>query len=116
MRCKKSFSLLELIFAIFIGSIFFVYSFVYTKNLYELNEDNEKLAILKLDINSTKIILDKNKTEIATNLLYKDNKLYFKDSLLLENVTHFTKSKTNNFINIDIEVEKTIKQKWVFKL
>ncbi|XPV67825.1 MAG: prepilin-type N-terminal cleavage/methylation domain-containing protein [Halarcobacter sp.] len=116
MNYKNSFTLLEIIVVIFIGSIFFIYTFIFTKNIYEVNNQNKKTAILKIDLNSTKIILQKNINLTKNKLIYKNNSLYLDDKLLLENVTSFSKKIDSKYIHIDITLEEKIKQKWILKL
>ncbi len=56
---NKAFSLLELIFVVFISSIVLIYTFKFSKEIYGTSIENEKIAILKIDMNSTKIFIQK---------------------------------------------------------
>lgn len=115
MNSKSAFSLLELILALFIGSIVVISSFSLSKNLQESQIVNERLAILKLDMNSTKIFIEKNlaKKEL---LRYDGKTLYFNNRTLLENVSSFKSSSSSNIFTIDIILDKKIAQTWKFKL
>ena len=113
---KKAFSLLELIIVLFISSIIITYTFIFTKELYQTQSDNQQIAILKIDLNSTKIIIEKNLSTISSSLKYKDSTLFLKNSILLKNVTAFTKKKSTNDLEINITVEDKISQTWKFKL
>ncbi|RXJ90363.1 hypothetical protein CRV01_04185 [Arcobacter sp. CECT 8983] len=117
MNYKKAFSLLELIFVVFVGSIVIVYSTIYSKEYYEAQTLNQKLAIIKLDLDSAKIIVEKNLPSSIKELKYRDNTLYFKNNTLLKNVNYYSiKKLSSNILEIEVEVEEKIKQRWVFKL
>lgn len=113
MNSKKAFSLFEVIIVIFISSIVLIYTFIFTKELYLSNKTNQDLSILKIDLNSTKIILQKNKEKIKDELLFKDSTLYFKDGILLKNVTDFKLKETVSSFKIEIKVNNTIFQTWI---
>lgn len=115
-KTLKAFSLLELIVVIFIGSSIIVYSTIFSKEYYEAEYKNQEMAILKLDLDSAKIIVEKNLPSSVNKLKYENNKLYLKDSLLLDKVTYFTKQKTSNSLEITIVLDKRIKQNWKFSL
>jgi type II secretory pathway component PulJ len=116
MNYKKSFTLLEILFVIFIGSLFFASTSIFTKNLYETNQENEKMAILKLDLNSAKIIIEKNIQLAKTNLTFKNNNLYLDGNLLLEKVTNCTIKQNSQYLYVDFTIDNSITQSWVFKL
>lgn len=114
---KKAFSLLELIIVIFIGSIIVVYSTIYSKELYEAQLNNQRIAVLKVDLNASKIIIERNLPLSKDLLKYDAQTLFYDGRLLLENVSFFSKKlNSNNVLQIDIELEKKIKQVWQFKL
>jgi len=117
MKCnnKNAFSLFELILVLFISSIVLIYSFSFTKELYETQITNEKIAILKIDLNSTKIILQRN-LPLTNKLKYEGTTLYLNNNILLKNVSSFDTKTSSGFIKIDITLEDTIKQTWQFKL
>lgn len=115
-KTLKAFSLLELIVVIFIGSSIIVYSTIFSKEYYEAEYKNQEMAILKLDLDSAKIIVEKNLPSSENELKYENNKLYLKDSLLLEKVTYFIKQKTSNSLEITIILDERIKQNWKFSL
>ena len=113
---KKAFSLLEIILVIFLGSIIVVYSTIYSKELFESEMKNQELAISKIDLNSTRIIIEKNLPNSQNLLSYDGQKLYFDGSLLLDKVSFFSIRKVNKILYINIELDKKIKQEWQFKL
>lgn len=116
MNYKNSFTLLEILFVVFIGSIFFIYTFIFTKDIYEVNKENENISILKIDLNSTKIILQKNINLVKDKLIYKNNSLYLDDNLLLENVSYFSKEVSSKSIKITLTIDDSITQNWILKL
>ncbi|WP_072681393.1 prepilin-type N-terminal cleavage/methylation domain-containing protein [Arcobacter sp. LA11] len=116
INCKKAFSLLELIIVLFISSIVITYTFIFTKELYETQTYNQEIAILKIDLNSTKIIIERNLPSIISSLKYENKILFLKDSILLKNVSSFKMKKTSNILQVDITLEDKISQIWKFKL
>lgn len=116
MRLNKAFSLLELLFVVVISSFLIIYTFKFAKELNLSQVENEKIATLKIDLNSTKIIIEKRIPEIIEQLNYKNNILYINNSIFLKNVTSFEMSKSLNKLSINIELENKISQKWEFKL
>ncbi|AXH11645.1 prepilin-type N-terminal cleavage/methylation domain-containing protein [Halarcobacter bivalviorum] len=113
---KRAFSLLELVFVILIGSIIVFYSTIYTKELYENQVHNQELAMMKLDLNSAKIIIEKNLPSSKNKLLYKEDKLFYENSILLERVSSFSMIQNANILKIKIELDKKIVQEWSFVL
>jgi len=114
---KKAFSLLELIIVIFIGSIIVIYSTIYSKELYEAQLNNQRIAVLKIDLNASKIIIERNLPLSKDLLEYDGQTLFYDGKLLLENVSFFSKKLNfNNILQIDIELDNKIKQVWKFKL
>ncbi|MCP4970400.1 MAG: hypothetical protein GY932_07395 [Arcobacter sp.] len=116
MNYKRSFSLLELILVIFISSILIIYSFTFIKQLHQVQFENQNLAILKIDLNSTKIFIENNILKIEDNLRYENNTLFYKNYVLLQNVTSFSMSKHSRILKIDINLDKKIQQSWEFSL
>jgi type II secretory pathway pseudopilin PulG len=112
---KRSFSLLELILVLFISSIVLIYTFMFTKELYESQISNENTQILKLDINSAKIIIERNLPNSKNSLKYLNKTLYLDNNVLLKNVTSFSKKVLANTMQIDIVIDDKIKQKWEYK-
>ncbi len=116
MNSKKAFSLFELILVLFIGSVILIYTFIFTKELYQTQKTYEKLTSLKIDLNSTKIIIEKNSLKGISFLEYKNKTLFFKNHILLKNVTQFNINTTTKTITIDITLENLISQTWYFNL
>ncbi len=113
---KKAFTLFELLLVVFISSIILIYSFNFQKELFEIQTTNEDLAILKIDLNSSKIIIEKNLPNIESKITYKDSILYYENNILLKDVSLFQISKTSNILIIDITLKNKISQTWKFKI
>ncbi len=113
---KRAFSIFELIVVIFISSIVLIYTFKFLKETYEIQIQNEKIAILKIDLNSTKIILKKNLPTSINKLKYKNQTLYYENNILLKNVTAFSINKSSKQIKISITLQNLISQTWIFAL
>lgn len=116
MRSNKGFSLFELILVIFISSILLIFTSSFTKELYTNQIENEKIAMLKIDLNSTKIIIEKNLPNILGKLKYNNDNLYINNHLLLKNVSNFKMSNNTQKVFINITLEDKIKQRWEFVL
>ncbi len=112
---KKTFSLFELIVVIFISSAVLIYNFKFLKEIYETQIQNEKIAILKIDLNSTKIIIEKNLHSID-KLEYDNKTLFYDKNILLKRVTTFIIKKSLKQVKIEITLDNTISQTWIFKL
>lgn len=113
---KTAFTLFELILVVLISSIVLIYTFNFQKELYETQIINQKIAILKIDLNSTKIIIEKNLPKIENKLIYDGSTLFYENNILLKNVTFFNMSKASNILTIDITLDDKISQIWKFKL
>lgn len=113
---KKAFSLFELIIVLFISSTVIIYTFIFTKDLYQTQLDNHEIAILKIDLNSTKIIVERNLSTIQSVMKYDGSTLFLKDSILLKDVTNFSMKKISTNIEINITLDKKISQTWKFSL
>ena len=98
---KKSFSLFEVIISIVIASIIGVSSLYYLEDMVSFNKNNLENEIRNLDLKTTKMFLQKIVAEI-NELNYNGTNLYFKDSLLLENVNSYTKNDFDKYYEIDI--------------
>ena len=87
--------------------------------LYKENIETSTITIAKLDFETTRLYLEKriDIDKTLNNLTYENNKLFYNNSLLLQNIDSFTKSNTNNFINITICIKKDLRicQDMVFK-
>ncbi len=113
---KKAFSLLELILVLFISSILLIFTFKFAKETQESQIKNEKIAIFKIDINSTKIFIEKNLSTIKQKLYYDGSTLFYQGNILLKNVTSFSMKNSNDILEINITLEDKISQNWKFRL
>lgn len=116
MNYKKSFSLIELIVVILISSIILIYTFSFAKELQQTQIQNQQIAILKIDMNSTKIIIEKNLSNIQHRLSYDGQTLFLDKNILLKNVNSFSQKSYSGILQIDINLENKISQTWEFKL
>ena len=115
LNMKSSFSLFELILVTLVSSIVIIYSLIFIKELYENNNTQQTQEILKIDLLATKAFLDK-KSDFYDDIKYENEVLFYKDSILLENVTNFRIEKEKNFIEINLNLENKISILWVFKI
>lgn len=112
---KSSFSLFELILTTLISSILIVYTLVFIKELYSNNDSLQKQEIAKIDLLATKAFLDK-KADFFDEIKYENNTLFYKDSLLLENIVEFKIKKENKIIEIHLNHANKISIKWIFRI
>lgn len=113
---KKAFSLFELILVLLISSIVLIYSLKFAKELQEEQVLNQKIAVYKIDMNSTKIIIEKNLENILTRLRLDNSTLYLDENILLQNVSSFSISQNSNILTVKIVLDDTISQTWEFKI
>lgn len=92
-----------------------IYSFKFAKVLQEDQLKNQEIAILKIDLNSTKIFIERNINFIDEKLNFRDNKLYFDEKILLQNVTSFSILNQLDFKIVEITLDDKIKQTWQIK-
>ena len=110
---KNSFSLLEVILTLIISSIVIIYSTLFTKELFFENRISQQLEIQKIDLLSTKIFFEKHLNEL-NEFSFSNENLYFKNSLLLENVKEFSLNKSTNKVIVFINLDNKIVQNWEF--
>ena len=70
--------------------------------------------IKNLDIKTTKIFLQKNSKDINGNLKFNKNTLYFKNSILLHNVSSFSSIENEKYFQIDFDFNNK-KYQWIIK-
>ena len=115
-KAKKGFTILELLVVIFLSSIVLIYTFSFAKQLFQTQNENEKIASLKIDLNSTKIIIEKNLPASKDLLKYENMTLFYGENILLQNVTKYQETSSSNILTIDITLNNTINQTWKFEL
>lgn len=113
---KKAFSLFELILVLLISSIILIYSLKFAKELQEEQVLNQRIAVYKIDINSTKIIIEKNLENIISRLKLDNSTLYLDENILLQNVSSFFISQNSNILTVKIVLDNTISQTWEFRI
>ncbi len=112
---KNSFSLFEVILTLIVSSIVIIYSTLYLKEIFYVNQTTQQLEIDKINLLSTKIFIDKHKNELNF-ISYSNNNLYYKNSLLLEGVKEFNINKKEKSFSIKINFKDKIIQTWEFVL
>jgi len=112
---KSSFSIFELILTLIMSTTIVVYSTIFLKELSLKSKETLNLELWKIELFSTKAFLEKNK-DYLSQLTFINNALYFKNSLLLNNIAKFKISTSNNIATIQIELSNSLKQNWNIKL
>jgi hypothetical protein len=121
---KKSFSMLELIVVVVLLSVVFVANSTLALKIYEINELNYMTAIDKIELENTKLFLEKQLSsgvDIGTKLSQipqtnHPTSLTYKGKVLLQNVTKFKITKLSSLYHIDICLQnrRTNCKSWVF--
>ncbi|WP_206193260.1 hypothetical protein [Aliarcobacter cryaerophilus] len=115
LNMKNSFSLFELILTLAISTTIIIYSTLLVKDLIILNKTSLSKELARLELNSTKIFIEKNKNEL--NKFGLNNKiLYFDNHILLKNVNEFNIYISNEVATINISLENSSKQVWKIAL
>ena len=115
LNMKNSFSLFELILTLAISTTIIIYSTLLVKDLIILNKTSLSKELARLELNSTKIFIEKNKNEL--NKFGLNNKiLYFDNTILLKNVNEFNIYISDEVATINISLENSFKQVWKIAL
>ena len=109
---KNSFTLLEIVLSILISAIVIINSAYFSKELFQTNKDMQNIEILKLDLLSTKIFLQKNNKDLKEKLSFKNNTLYFDKNILLQDVNEFSILKKTTYYEISLKLNNKIKEQW----
>lgn len=112
---KNSLSVLEMILTLLISSIIIIYSTYFLKEFTFENTNSQQIQIDKIDLLSTKIFIERHKSEIE-KFSYSNKNLYFDGSLLLSDVEKFVLIKESEKITIEINLKNKIVQTWMFNL
>ena len=112
---KNSLSVLEMILTLLISSIIIIYSTYFLKEFAFENTNSQQIQIDKIDLLSTKIFIERHKSEIE-KFSYSNKNLYFDGSLLLSDVEKFVLIKELGKITIEINLKNKIVQTWMFNL
>lgn len=111
---KKALTLFELILSISLFAIVAIGTLSLQTNILKEDIRTRELEILKLEATNTKLYLQKNLQNLE-NLKYEENKLYYKNTLLLENLTNLTKKQDEKFFYIELFLDESIKTNIVIK-
>ena len=112
---KNSLSILEMILTLLISSVIIIYSTYFLKELTFENKNLQEIETDKINFLSTKIFIEKHKSEIE-KFIYSNKNLYFDNSLLLSDVEKFISIKEIGKITIEINLKNKIVQTWIFEL
>ena len=112
---KNSLSILEMILTLLISSVIIIYSTYFLKELTFENKNLQEIETDKINFLSTKIFIEKHKSEIE-KFIYSNKNLYFDNSLLLSDVEKFILIKEIEKITIEINLKNKIVQTWIFEL
>lgn len=108
---KSSFSLFELILTLVISTTVIIYSTLIIKDLSILNKNSLSQEINRLELNSTKLFIEKNKNKL-NQINFSNNTLYFKSAVLLKNVDEFNIIIEGNLITVNVSLKNSFKQIW----
>jgi hypothetical protein len=110
----KSIVLLELIISIVLVSIISLISLDFTFSLYKQNQKNIILNIIKIDLESTKLFLNINKFD---KISYKNKTIKYNNNILLQNVSKFNYSSSNDLTKVDICIynKYEVCKQWIMK-
>ena len=111
---KKSIVLLEVIISLLLFSIIAIVSSKMLFTLISKNNNDTFIVENNLILETTRLFLTKKND--LTQLALNDSKLYFNNSLLLENISKYNFSKKEDIVTIDICINKNmICQVWKLK-
>lgn len=101
-KTKPAFIIFELLLVIVISSFVLINSFISIKDIYLFTKYQQKIAILKIDLLSSKIFIQNN-IENIDKLNVKNNKLYFGNSILLEKIEKLSILKKEKYLKITLK-------------
>ncbi|MEA3498201.1 MAG: hypothetical protein U9R16_03990 [Campylobacterota bacterium] len=111
---KRSIVLVELIFSIALFSIIAIYSMNILVSLYGKNNISTLQTQNNIKLETTRLFLIKNNN--FTDIRYIDSTLYFKNNILLDEISKYSLTISNKIATIDICIKNnTICQKWKIK-
>ena len=102
---KKSFSLLEVLVVLVILSIIVYTVIQLTYIISYTNKQNHRDTLLKIELESTRLFI-KNHLDTYNLLSFKEDKLLYKDNLLLERVESFDIKMYNTYLSYTICIKK----------
>lgn len=111
---KNSFTLLEVILSISLAAIISITSIYYLNDLIKFNKNNLENETQEIDLMSSKIFLQKNPSNLASNLSLDGKNLYFKNSILQDKITNFTLVENETYYDINFNT-KNKEINWIIK-
>lgn len=112
---KKAFISLELLLVIVIASVILISSYKVVTNIYLSSKNSQIISINRLDLLSSKIILQKRPI-LIDSLHIKNRNLYINNSLFLQNVKNFKIKNFKNFKIVSFIYNNTQNIQWVIRL
>ncbi|PKI81152.1 hypothetical protein CP960_06220 [Malaciobacter halophilus] len=112
---KKAFISLELLLVIVIASVILISSYKVVTNIYLSSKNSQIISINRLDLLSSKIILQKRPI-LIDSLYIKNRNLYINNSLFLQNVKNFKIKNFKNFKIVSFIYNNTQNIQWVIRL
>ncbi len=110
---------MELIFVIVLLSIIFLTTTKFIFAIYDKNKSNYTTNLTKIEFESTRLFLINILKEESNlnSIAYEDDKIYFNDNILQNNVTNFLVIENNGIFTIDIciKLHNNICQEWIIK-
>lgn len=109
MKNKKAFTLLELIFSIAILGIIIASAGAMIGMLFKENRKTFDISMAKINFETTRLFLEskiQNDPNLAL-LSYANNKLYYDNDLLNENISSFSKQSQSDNIALKICIQET---------
>lgn len=112
---KKAFISLELLLVIVIASVILISSYKVVTNIYLSSKNSQIISINRLDLLSSKIILQKRPI-LIDSLHIKNRNLYINNSLFLQNVKNFKIKNFKNFKIVSFIYNNTQNIQWAIRL
>ncbi len=115
---KKSIVLIEVILSIAIFSIIAIVTTKTIFTLYKKNSTNQAYSYNNIKLETTRLFLTKNND--FSKIKFQNDKLYFENNLLLDNIVSYSTQIQNNINSIDICIHANkrdeICQVWKIKI
>lgn len=109
---NRAFFSFEVLLSLIISAFVIVNVFYFQTKILEADKKQREDLVSKLDLSSSRIILEKNTNEIK-NLKYLNDILYLNGEPFLENISFFKIDETKKYYDIEFVYKEKIKQKWL---
>jgi competence protein ComGC len=116
---KKAFSLMEILVSTIIVAVVVITALNIMTILNDKNDTTYNNTVTKIDIEATRVYLENQaKQDISLEkLVHKNKQLFYDNTLLLNNISSFTKVKKSEHTQVDfcVKIDKEVCTKMVFK-